>query len=107
MRNVNGTVLFAMMLAAAGAQASDAASMEKVKSGLLPSGGLYSMYAVDCGDRSSASLASLEGGRRWCTSIGQELDCFRQSAAALAQACDESEKLAAVDTATDAVGSQR
>lgn len=107
MRRLFELTLMAALLAASAAHADESGSMEKVKSGLLPSGGFYSVYAVDCGDRSSASLASLENGRRWCTSSGGELDCFRQSADALAQACDRSEKLAAADTPMGAVGAQR
>lgn len=95
------------LLAASSAHADESGSMEKIKTGLLPSGGFYSVYIVQCGDRSTASIASLERGRRWCMSRGAELDCFRQSAEAVAQSCDKSEKLAAADTPMDAGGSQR
>ena len=107
MRRLFELTMITALLAASAAHAEVPGSMEKVKSGLLPSGGFYSVYAVECGDRSPASLASLERGRRWCTSRGEELDCFRQSADAMAQACDRSEKLAAAGTPTDAVGAQR
>jgi hypothetical protein len=107
MRTLFAVTMFTSVLAASAAHAEQSRSLEKVKSGLLPSGGFYSVYAAECGDGSPASLASLERGSRWCTSRGEELDCFRQSADALAQACDRSEKLAAAGTRMDAVGGQQ
>lgn len=106
MRKLFKLTVFTSLLVASAAYAEQSSSLEKVKLGLLPTGGFYSVYAVECGDGSPASLASVERGRRWCTSRGGYLDCFRQSAAAIEQACDRPEKLAAADSPMNAVGKQ-
>lgn len=97
MRTLTAALTFVALLAAGQVQATDAASMEKVRSGVLLGGGFYNIYAVECADQSSSSVVRLQRGSRWCTSVGGQLDCFRQSAQAVEQACDNRAKLAATD----------
>jgi hypothetical protein len=78
-----------LLICLAGAQAygSDPARMEKIKTGILPSGELYSIYEVVCHDQTPANVASLNRGRRWCTSRQGELTCYSGSTRATEVAC--------------------
>jgi hypothetical protein len=67
--------------------ASDAIAVEKVKTGILPAGGLYELYQVTCQDRSATSVASMDRRRRWCSGYDGELSCFRDLQAASQMAC--------------------
>ena len=71
------------------ALANDSAQLErKIKTGILPTGGFYSLYEVSCADDSTATIASMEGRTRWCTLSGGELSCFRMAEQASYSACD-------------------
>ena len=59
---------------------------EKVKTGILPSGGLYSLYEVSCGN-STTTIASMERRTRWCTQAGDGLSCYRTADQASEKAC--------------------
>jgi len=87
MRPTIGICLAWMALFGAGAHASDPSSLEKLKTGILPSGGFYSMYAVDCPDQSTGAVASLDDRRRWCTFNSGELNCFSRKQEASYSAC--------------------
>lgn len=69
------------------AHGSESLAREKVKTGILPSGGFYQIYQVACSDQKSTSLASLDGGRRWCTSDDGNLSCFSRVQEAHDRAC--------------------
>ena len=71
-----------------GAQAlASSSTMERVKSGILPTGAVYNIYQVTCKDQTSAELARTQRGRRWCTSYGGELQCFKRPEHAADVAC--------------------
>ncbi len=59
---------------------------EKVKTGILPTGGLYSLYEVSCGN-STTTIASMERRTRWCTQAGEGLSCYRTADQASEKAC--------------------
>jgi hypothetical protein len=59
---------------------------EKVKTGILPSGELYSLYQVSCGN-STTTIASMERRTRWCTQAGDGLSCYRTADQAGEKAC--------------------
>ncbi len=67
--------------------AAEAHSIEKVKTGILPAGGFYSLFAVGCADGGASSVASLDNRARWCTQEGNELVCFNSRRAAASLAC--------------------
>lgn len=67
--------------------AAEAFSIEKVKTGILPAGGFYSLFAVGCADGGSASVVSLDNRARWCTQEGSELVCFNNRREAARLAC--------------------
>lgn len=87
MRILIGYLVAFMVLFGAFAHASDTFDTEKVKTGILPSGGFYSMYAVDCPDQSAAAIASLKGKRRWCSLHEGEMNCFSRKQEASYRAC--------------------
>jgi len=87
MRNVIATLICAACLVAVSSQASEATSLKKSKTGILPAGGFYSLYEASCDDQRTVSLASLERRGRWCSEYQGELNCFRQSKQALQAAC--------------------
>jgi hypothetical protein len=69
------------------AHGSDTLSRKNVKTGILPSGGFYRIYEVACNDDSSASVASIDGNRRWCVLNEEELNCFARAREASNMAC--------------------
>ena len=80
-------VLFAALCSVGYAQASDSISMEKTKTGILPSGEFYVIYEATCDDKTGAHLASMGRGTRWCVQNHGQLNCFRQPGEALRAAC--------------------
>ena len=71
-----------------GAQAlASTPTMERVKSGILPTGAVYNIYEVSCKDQTSAELARTQRGRRGCTSYAGELQCFKRAEQAADVAC--------------------
>ena len=84
--------------------ASEVPAMERVKTGILPAGGFYSIYEVGCHDQTSASIARLERGRRWCSTYNGELSCVDQARHAMEMACADHD-LAAIDEIVDPIES--
>lgn len=76
----------ALLLPQAGV-AGDSISRERVKTGILPNGGFYSLYAVTCSDERVVEVASTERRQRWCARAGSELACFRTAREASHKAC--------------------
>ena len=70
---------------------------DKVKTGILPSGGFYSLYEGTCQDRNVVSVASLDGMRRWCINASGDLACVRDSREAVEMACARSGMAASRD----------
>jgi hypothetical protein len=97
MRVIIGCLVTFMALLGGVAHASETFDTEKVKTGILPSGGFYSLYAVDCDDQFTAANASLNRKRRWCTSFNGELSCFSRRQEASARACMSGEVAASDD----------
>jgi hypothetical protein len=87
MRVLITSLLLTAGLAVAPTQAAGTISLEKTKTGILPSGGFYGLYQVTCHDQSSASVVSLERRGRWCLNYEGELSCFRRSQEASHMAC--------------------
>ena len=83
--------------AAAVAQASVIMPLEKVKTGILPSGGLYSVYNVTCHDESLASVVSTQRRGRWCVEYDGQLSCFREAQEASRVACFSTDVAASKD----------
>ena len=82
-----GILVTCMTLSGGIAHASDTFDTEKIKTGILPSGGFYSLYEVACDDQVTAAIASLNGKRSWCTSLNGELSCFSRRNEASNRAC--------------------
>jgi hypothetical protein len=80
-------LLLTMGLIGSLAHGSDTSSRKNVKTGILPSGGFYRIYEVACNDDSSASVASIDGNRRWCILHEEELSCFSRAREASNMAC--------------------
>lgn len=76
-----------MGLLAVSVQASEPFGTEKVKTGILPNGGFYSLFEVDCGNEVTGVIASLKGGTRWCTSYVGEMSCFTSKQESSTSAC--------------------
>lgn len=95
-------VLVFSALAAALSPAGGAAeplAIEKTKTGILPDGGFYGLYEVQCRDSETAAIGALS--RRagpWCVARQGELQCFPRSQAAAWAACNAVE-LAGADAA--------
>ena len=102
MRVLLTPLVLTFFLAAAVAQAAGAIPLEKVKTGILPSGGLYRIYKVTCHDQSSASVVSTQRRGRWCVDYDGQLSCFRESQEASKVACS-STGLAASEDDLDAL----
>lgn len=87
MRITIGYLVASMTLFGAFANASETFETEKVKTGILPSGGFYSLYEVGCDDKYTATIASTNGNRRWCISHNEQMSCFSRKRDASASAC--------------------
>ena len=96
MRMVTGLLITFLASFGVFAQASSAYDTAKVKTGILPSGGFYSLYEVDCPDQFTAAVASLKSNRSWCTSSDGEMSCFSSKQDASLKACG-SRALASTD----------
>jgi hypothetical protein len=69
------------------AVAAESIALDKVKTGILPSGGFYTLYEGTCPDKNVVSVASMERMRRWCINASGELACVRGSQEAVERAC--------------------
>ena len=87
MRVVTGSLLFSLILYGAFSHASERPDIVKVKTGILPNGGFYSLYEVDCRDQGTAEIASLNGKRRWCALRGGALSCSSSQQDVTSSAC--------------------
>ena len=66
---------------------SDHFDTTKVKTGILPAGGFYSVYQVECREDVTAAIASLNGKRRWCSLHDGAMNCFSSRQRASLSAC--------------------
>ena len=87
MRSLVTILVATIWLAGGQTMASEGPVMERVKTGILPSGDFYSIYEVVCQDDTSASIARLERGRRWCATLNGELNCVDEAVHATDMAC--------------------
>jgi hypothetical protein len=85
-----------VLLGASAIASSDDFDTKKVKTGILPAGGFFSLYEVDCSGNVTAAIASLNGQSRWCSLQGGAMNCFSSSQLASINACMQDE-VAAVD----------
>ena len=69
------------------AQASDGGSINKVKTGILPTGGFFSIYEAACPQDAAVSIASTDRRRRWCVESDGQLRCFGAASEATRHAC--------------------
>lgn len=74
-------------------QAGELRAPDRVKTGILPSGGLYSIYSVECGLEVESTIARLRDSRQWCvgmrTGAENSLDCFKRASEASSVACED------------------
>ena len=91
-----------MLLVATSAWAGEAVNLEKVKTGILPNGGFYSIYEVTCMSEGRATIGAMSRrGGPWCAEESGELVCFRRSEEAMARACTGLELVANEASAAD------
>lgn len=79
--------LVALAMGLATAATADTPALEKVKTGIHPDGGFYSLYSLRCDNDAVASIASFDGRSQWCTQQGDALVCSRNARAAWERAC--------------------
>lgn len=87
MRFLPMAALSTVLLLPCAAMAGDNLSRERVKTGILPNGGFYSLYAVTCSDERTVEVATMDRRQRWCAQSGGELACFRTVEEASHKAC--------------------
>jgi hypothetical protein len=87
MRSIYLSTALAALFFAANTFAENVVVQDKIKTGILPSGGLYSIYEVNCADSSNAHIATLDRRRNWCMVDGANIDCFRTPQLAAERAC--------------------
>jgi len=93
MRSIRSLLLAALFIITP-AYGSEQVTVEKVKTGILPTGELYGLYEVQCADQSQGSIVSLRGRSQWCTNQNDELQCFRKMKQASHLACTNQSLLA-------------
>jgi len=89
MRFLIAAFLGSLSLASFATDANQGPQLEKVKKGILPSGGFYSLYEVACNDGSTTTIVNTHSQRRWCTNDDGQLNCFRRSQEASNMACSD------------------
>ncbi len=87
MRLNTGILVVSLLFASFATQAVEPPQLEKLKTGILPSGGFYTVYAVACDDESTSHIVSSNRKTRWCTQSGEQLNCHRRLQAASLMAC--------------------
>lgn len=90
MRFLPTLAVSASLLLSTAAFAEDSLPRERIKTGILPNGGFYTMYAVTCSDDRVVEVASTDRRQRWCAQSGSDLACFRNADAASDKACSAS-----------------
>jgi len=75
------------ILLAGTVHASDTAQINKVKTGILPTGGFFSIYEAACPQDASVSIASTDRRQRWCVQSDGQLRCFGAASEATRYAC--------------------
>ena len=93
MRSIRSLLLAALFIITP-AYGSEPVTVEKVKTGILPTGELYGLYEVQCANQSQGSIVSLRGRSQWCTNQNDELQCFRKMKQASHLACTHQRLLA-------------
>lgn len=85
---IMGSALSLIVFVSGQAWASEPQLLGKVKTGILPAGGFYSLYEVVCADTSVVTIGGLSRrGGPWCVGEAGELQCFRRSVDATQLAC--------------------
>ncbi|MEM9256346.1 MAG: hypothetical protein AAGA91_12935 [Pseudomonadota bacterium] len=87
MRTSQWTAIIAALVISGSASAYQETTKERVKSGILPAGGFYSLYEVTCSSGDQTAIASMERRTRWCAESSGELTCFRTIQEAKKVAC--------------------
>ena len=98
MRSLYSLLFAALFIMVSPAYGSEQLTVEKVKTGILPTGELYGLYEVQCADQSQGSIVSLRGRGQWCTNQNDELQCFRKIDQASQLACSAQQLLADNDS---------
>jgi hypothetical protein len=94
MRSIPSLLFATLFIMMSPAYGSEQVTVEKVKTGILPTGELYGLYAVQCADQSQGSIVSLRGRSQWCTNQNDELQCFRKMQQASHLACTDQRLMA-------------
>jgi hypothetical protein len=89
MRFLTAVFLGSLSLASFASDTNEGTQLEKVKKGILPSGGYYSLYEVACNDGSTTTIANKHSQRRWCANNDGQLNCYRRSQEASTMACSD------------------
>ncbi len=87
MRPYTFILLVPLLFASFAAQAVEPPQLEKLKTGILPAGGFYTIYAVACDDQSTSNIVSSHRRTRWCAKYNEQLSCYRRSQEASLVAC--------------------
>jgi hypothetical protein len=87
MRSVFGSLLVTLLVLSGSAHGAGRLDIVKVKTGILPGGGFYSLYQVDCLDERTGAIASLDRKRRWCTLHEGDMICSSSRQEASFKAC--------------------
>jgi hypothetical protein len=78
----------------------------KVKRGIMPNGGFYSIFDVSCTNEKSVQIAETDRRTRWCTLLrDSSVTCFRSPMEAATQACMGSSLLLSNASGVQAAGS--
>ena len=87
MRGLYRAGVIAAVVCSNAVYASEGESIQKVKTGILPTGGFFSIYEVACPQDTTASIASTDRRQRWCVEADGQLRCFGAVSEATQHAC--------------------
>lgn len=92
------------LLMAATAHTAQFIPTERVKTGIHPDGGFYKLYQVQCDSKTTTTIASLEGNRRWCVANDESMNCYKRKQTAANNACSGGATLATTSGITTDAG---
>ncbi|MEH6589616.1 MAG: hypothetical protein V7746_05120 [Halioglobus sp.] len=68
-------------------EAPESAQLDKVRTALLPGGGTYSVYQVQCSNQFVSNIVEMKRGGQWCALEDGSAVCVRKSREAARLAC--------------------
>jgi hypothetical protein len=86
--NMSLSILLLTALFSTSLLAVEPVDLVKIKRGIMPHGGFYSIFDVSCSNQESVQIAEMNRRTKWCALVSDNsVTCFRTPVEAATQAC--------------------